>query len=330
MLGTFYPSSENKKLEFKEFYLKVNPEFVLSESELRDVVFNGKWNKKLNNLIDINLKTYMKYYIPKYISCFLNSNLSGKIIFGINDDSEISGIPYMGDININEIKSYIKSKIPKYVRGISNFDNISIEINKLEVDVNILEDSVSNLLFLMEGRLNEYNRITSEYKAKKKEWLSKINKFSTRFYNILNVPETRNNLLQFCKERNANTNIIELLASSNEIEVELNEIFYKRFKDVNDVMHWAGEFKDYNIDLLQKIKPAKGELPKLISPSMILSKITDFNYKFFNNNENINFYTITINIDNIDVDEPIEFRLPGSKEWYYRERISLPSGPGCI
>ena len=74
----------------------------------------------------------------------------------------------MGDININEIKSYIKSKIPKYVRGISNFDNISIEINKLKVDVNILEDSVSDILFLMEERLNEYNRITSEYKAKKK------------------------------------------------------------------------------------------------------------------------------------------------------------------
>ena len=63
---------------------------------------------------------------------------------------------------------------------------------------------------------------------------------------------------------------------------------------------------------------------------MILSKITDFNYKFYINNENINFYTITINIDNIQVDEPVEFRLPGSKDWYYRERISLPSGPGCI
>ena len=63
---------------------------------------------------------------------------------------------------------------------------------------------------------------------------------------------------------------------------------------------------------------------------MILSRTSDMNYKFYKNNQNINFYTITININRVKCDNPVEFRLPGSNTWYYRERISLPEGPGCV
>ena len=62
------------------------------------------------------------------------------------------------------------------------------------------------------------------------------------------------------------------------------EKFYLRFKDKNDVVYWAGEFKDYNIEQLQKVKPSREELPKLISNSMILSRISDMNYRFIRNN----------------------------------------------
>ena len=154
--------------------------------------------------------------------------------------------------------------------------------------------------------------------------------FVCHFGQFLGGCQFLKNLLIFCQNRNANSDILDLLTSSEEIPVELNEVFYKRFKNKNDVVHWAGEFKDYNIERLQKIKPIKGELPKLISNSMILSKITEMNLRFLNNNENINFYTITININYTKIDNIIEFRLPGSNIWYSRSRISLPEGPGCI
>lgn len=330
MLGNFHSSNEHKELEFKEFYLKINPDFILTDLQLKNIVINNIWIKDMNHIIDINIINYLKYYMPKYISCFLNSNINGKLVIGINDDSEITGIPYLGEINVSQIKEYVKRKIPKYIKGIPNIDNVSISIDKLDIDANILDDNASEQIKIMNSNLLKYNMINQKYKDKKRKWLKEISKYSTRFYNILNVSESRNKLLEFCIERNAKKEIINLLKSNDEIQIDLNEHFYLRFKDVNDVVYWAGEFKDYNIERLQKIKPIRDELPKLISHSMILSRISDMNYRFFTNNDNINFYTITINISNIKTSEPVQFRIPGSKNWYYRERVSLPGGPGCI
>ena len=334
MLNTYYPEDESNSLEFKEFYLKIIPSLVFSEAELSDIVLKGLWHNNLNNLIDINIKSYLKYYIPKYASCFLNSKINGKIIFGISDTSEITGIPYKGNINTDELNNYIKQIIPKYIRGISNTNNIQISVTKLEVDTNIIDNNILSTIDIMKKKSAEYKKIMSEYKIKKIIWIKEITKFSTRFYNILNNPETKKNLLIFCKEKNANYDIIKLLESSKEIKVNLNKTFYTRFKNVNDVIHWAGKFKDFNINRLQKIKPIKGDIPKLLNYSMILSKIGDMSLNFLQNNEDINFYTITINIlkmeNNLTFRDTVEFRLPGSNVWNSRYRISLPQGPGCI
>jgi hypothetical protein len=330
MLCSYYPSDENEQLEFKEFYLKIKPSVIFTESELSNIVLKGLWHDKLNDLININIKSYLKYYIPKYTSCFLNSRINGQLIFGINDESEITGIPYKGEINPVELNCYVKQKISKYIRGISDINNITVSVKKLEVDLKIINNNITTIIYTMKQRLQKYKKIMSEYKKKKKKWIKEMSKYSTRFYNIFNIPESRKNLLHFCKERKANSNIIKLLESTDEIPVELNKIFYKRFKDINDIVHWAGEFKDYNIDRLQKIKPIKGEMPKLLSYSMILSKINEMSLSFYKNNENINFYTITINILKKETKNIVEFRLPGSNNWYSRSRISLPEGPGCI
>jgi hypothetical protein len=330
MLSTYYPFDESVKLEFKEFYLKIKPSIIFSESELSNIVMKGIWDDRLNDLIDINIKNYIKHYIPKYTSCFLNSGINGQLVIGINDDSEITGIPYKGEINIEELKDYIKQKIPKYIRGISDTNNITISVKKLEVNEDIIDNKITSIINTMKERLEKYKIIMFEYKNEKKKWIKEMSKYSTRFYNILNIPESRKNLLHFCREKNVKLDIIKLLESSDEIQVELNETFYKRFKDMNDVIHWAGKFKDYNINRLQKIKPIKGELPKLISYSMILSKISEMSLYFYKNNENINFYTITINIFSQETKNIVDFRLPGSNNWYSRSRISLSDGPGCI
>ena len=63
---------------------------------------------------------------------------------------------------------------------------------------------------------------------------------------------------------------------------------------------------------------------------MILSKISEMSLYFYKNNENINFYTIIINIFPQETKNIVDFRLPGSNNWYSRSRISLSDGPGCI
>ena len=147
----------------------------------------------------------------------------------------------------------------------------------------------------------------------------------------MNKKYSRIKLVSFCKKNNAPKHVIDLLESNQEIPVVLNKIFYKRFRDKNDVVYWAGEFKDYTIDRLQEIKPLRGDLPKITNYCLLLRKISDLRYRFVKNNININYYIIIININGKDNDSTVFFRLDSNtNDWIVRSRIVTPAGPGCI
>ena len=329
-LGEYY-DEEKANLEFKEFYLKINPNFLLSSKEIFTIINSGIWNINLNRIIDINLRNYIRFYLPKYISCYMNSNINGNLIFGINDCGEISGIPYQGELNISSLEAYIKKVLRSYTKGMEDFNKVSFEVIKLEIDTNILDDNINKQLLDMDQNIAEHKRINEEYKEKKIKWLKEMNKYSTKFYNIMNLNDSRQKLIQFCKDNNANQDIIDLLESDTEIPVILNKAFYKRFKDKNDVVYWAGEFKDRNIERLSEIKPSKGEMPKLTSHCLILRKISDMRLRFLKNNSNINYYIISIRINGKQNNNIVYFRLDASSEdWITKFRVDTPIGPGCI
>jgi len=168
-------------------------------------------------------------------------------------------------------------------------------------------------------------------KKKKIIWLEQMSKYSTKFFTILNNSTTRKELLLFCRKNNVNNHIISTLESDKEIEINLGNFFYKRCKDPNDIMYWTGRFKDDNISKLKKTKPIIGEVPKLISRSLLLRKISYLRYKFLNKNPNLNYYLIDIQIRGEDNIKNIEFRLdPDSDEWFHKNRTILNSGPSCI
>lgn len=330
LLGDYY-DDERKDLEFKEFYLKVSPDFLLSEEAIFHTVNKGVWNINMNKIININLRSYFRYYIPKYVSCYMNSNIEGKLIFGIDDFGEISGIPYQGELDTCKLRSYLNKILRSYTKGLTSYDQVSIEVKKLDVNIDILEDIAAEQIQEMTNKINEYNRINLEYKIKKIKWLKEINKYSTKFYNIMNRKDSRTQLIAFCKKHSAAQHIIDLLESDTEIPVELNKVFYKRFRDKNDVVHWAGEFKDYSIEKLQQIKPSRGELPKITSNCLLLRKISDLRFRFLQNNDNINYYIIIININGKDNEKVVSFRLDSNEEdWIVRSRVITPMGPGCI
>ena len=330
LLGNYF-DDESHDLEFKEFYLKISPDFLLSTEDISNIINTGVWSSDMNKIINMNIRMYFRYYIPKYVSCYMNSNINGRLIFGIDDFGEISGIPYLGDIDINSINSYFRKVLATYVNGLSDFKKVSLEVKKLNIDINILDDLIAEQIKDMNKKLDEYNRINLEYKQKKIKWLKEINKYSTKFYNIMNRKDSREKLTAFCKKHNAAKHIIHLLESNAEIPVELNKIFYKRFKDKNDVVYWAGEFKDYTIDRLQEIKPVKGDLPKITNNCLLLRKISDLRYRFVKFNNNINYYIIIINVNGKNNNNAVSFRLDSNtKDWLVRSRIVTSAGPGCI
>lgn len=328
LLGDYY-DLENESLEFKDFYLKIDPDIILSDKEISNIIKDGIWNGKLNKLIDINLKRYIRTYLPKYTSCFMNSKINGKLVFGVDDYGEITGIPYKGSIDEKIIYEYVIKTLTKYTKGLTQFNDISVNIKKLNIDIEILDDIVEEQILEMNNKLNQFKLNYQEYKAKRKIWIKELSKYSTKFFNILNTTESRKSVIKFCKDNGANQKIIDELELFQEIKVELNPDLYKKFRDKEELLYWAGRYKDENIEKLKLIKPAKCEKPKFINNNLILKKISGMRYRFLKNND-INYYIINIIINGQNSQQSVEFRYDSSENWYSRNRIILPTGPSCI
>ena len=328
LLGAFYGESENKETEFKEFYLKISPDSVLSLEEINFIVANGIYLKKLNKLIFLNLKKYLIYYLPKYLSCFINTKINGKLIFGVNDIGEITGIPYLGQIKINKIYQFINNIVSKYLDGIDDISQYyDIKFVKLNKDINILDDSADEYIQDMNKRNLRYKTIIEKYIKDKKLWLEKIAVFNTKILEILNNLDLRDELIKFIEKFSTNKIIIQLLETQHKFSYDKD--MYYRIKDRNHIFFWVAKFKDFKINELQKIKPRKKNLPSLVNNSMILSKISNMRYRFIKNNKNLNFYIIEINIKNNN-NIYSRYRLPYSELWCYRTRVCDIYGPGCI
>ena len=139
----FSIKKENKNYEFKEFCLENNP---LKLQEIIDIIKNGKFNSKLNKLVLSNLFHYLQKYIPKYYASFCNSNLKSKLVIGVDDVGEITGIPFKNNICKNDILDYIKNKVFPKIVGDKDINNFNIEIIQLNKDKSLLYNNSDNLL----------------------------------------------------------------------------------------------------------------------------------------------------------------------------------------
>jgi hypothetical protein len=329
-LGEYFSDGETLNLEFKEFFLKISPDIFYNENEIKEIIVSGKWNSQLNSLVIINVKCYINYYLGKYISCFCNSECDGEIIFGINDKSEITGIPYHGNIDILSIKTYIFDYISENVKGLDNINRISIEVEKLSRDIEFIEDDIYIKLKNLHKRKTKYDKIISKYIKDRKDWISKFKYYSRKFSELINDEEVKLGLIKFCKKNGADNLIIKTLENNEYIDLEYTENFYLRFEDPNDVIYWAGLYKDECVDKLKLQRPIKGDLPKLISYGQLLSKISLLRYRFLNNNPDLNYYLIRIRINGIGSKNVIQFKYPDCDDWISRSRVILDTGPGCI
>ena len=331
ILGDYYQQPESKHIEFKEFYLKVCPDTILTDEEIVYIVNYGKFFKKLNHLIFLNIKSYLIYYLPKYMSCFLNSQINGKLILGVNDFGEITGIPYSGSLSEKKIFNFIDSYVSKYVNGIDKFENyINLNIIRLDKDLKLLDDEASDLIDLMNYKNNLYFERTQKFNSSRKKWIKILSKYNTKLINILNSQDTKKELIEFVKLNSNNLELINKLESIKEFQFLKYTDFFKKIKNKNEILYWVAKFKDFKIDELQKIKPKRIETPSLLNNSMILSKLSHMRYRFTKNNKNLNYYLIEISINCKSKYEYVHFKSPNSNDWIYRIRIDTENGPSCI
>ena len=310
-LGGYY-GTEDLHTEFKKVCIKGYLEEELTIQEAEDILENERWDNKLMKPINKTLKIYFTNILPKYISSFCNSKLNGSFIMGIDDHGEITGIPIYGDIEDEDIKKCIQLAIVNNIvitdiKSPSNelqnlMDNIDIEIIKLKIDPQLIENEHTELYERYKNNFVKKNNIINEYNIKRYKWLAELALYSTKLVTIINTTKNRLEMIDYIKERTNNEltdkqkDIIELLKTDTYISIPKFPELDKKKKCPDGVIYWLVKYKDYMTELTNKKRPRKPTFNKSYSPLQIVSKLSVLR-SIFIKDRNINYYIIKVNIN---------------------------------
>jgi len=319
ILGYPLNLKEDEKYEFKEFCLeKFTSCNSYDEAEVIKIISKGLFDNKLNNLIKINLLSYLKKYIPKYYCSFCNSNLKSKLLIGVNDVGEITGIPLF-KVSVNEIKNFIKENILKNIKGDNiSIDDFNIKIIKLKKDKDIVYNISNNLLNDYIQHKKNKQKLFNNYNNKYKEWHTELQIKSGKLIRILKDKNEKKNFINYLIENNVNISIINFIKNNYKFDIPRGEEMQIRKKNKNDYIHWLTQFKDKQQKDIIELKPIKPYYKMCIDPFIILDKLTDMRYNFIDNKK-INYYLIIIEINGINKTCPLFYYKKG--KLIYRKRI---------
>lgn len=326
--------------EYKKYCLKKDPSDFLEPEELENIIRDGTWYESLSYLISESLKEYIILFLPKYITTFSNSNLDGKLILGIDDFGEITGIPSLEKINPKDILDIIKLSITKNLKtdiSIENIlDNIKFEVKELEIKPEFVNIDESEPLYEKYLSLKEKYRLAlDEYNDQYIKWYQELHIYSIRLFDLINSKTTRQELIKYIINRNSSNEkididiIISLLKSEVNIYIPLGEEIYIRKDNPDDIIYWLVKFKDENVQSISIQKPKKPILNCCFTLSSILSNISNMRHKFIKDTR-IKYYLIIIDIYGSKLDQEISYTL-NNKEWIVQSRkIGINGEPSSV
>lgn len=334
-LGDNIGFRETLEEELKEFILKLDPIKYFDEESIRTIITSGKVNPdKFNLMIIDNISHYFKYYLPKYISCFGNSNLThGNVYIGANDLGEITGIPFFGTLTSSFVESFVEVVKP-FVNDPTILSKLKFEVIKLNIDEFYIDD---NLPVIIDDFYSKKFKFEEEYNKNlliRSQWKEKMDYYTTRVFDFANKREFRDVVIDFIKkssEFNPEYNhIIELLQSSEEIPVGDGAEIAQRKLNKHDVIYWVTECKDTTIDKLKKERPTR--IPYIsYSESVYATQftlLTNLRRRLLNNNDNIHYYLIKITFPTKN-ESKLFFRNYDDENWIMRTRAIVNDSPGC-
>jgi len=112
-----YIGQETLTKEYKQLVLRTN--YFLQDGDEAELIINGTITKSYQKLIQESLIDLIKLNFPKFISACSNLTHvkpSSKILFGVDDDGVVRGIPIL-DEHFDKIKNKITKTITKIVQN---------------------------------------------------------------------------------------------------------------------------------------------------------------------------------------------------------------------
>ena len=207
-----------------------------------------------DDLVFLNLKKYIREYIPKYSSGYWNSNIfNGEFFIGIDNYGFIKGIPISNNKKINKtwLHNYVNKTIKKFVRTENNLILHENNLKNILIDIIPVKPPPVN---------HEINKYYLKYLDKKKNFLAEYKEFLKKYHDwqityeivnmklidIVNIPKNRKILIEFIKNSvNCNQYILKILEDDNYLLPYLpGEEIKDMKKDIKNPFYWVTHFKD--------------------------------------------------------------------------------------
>ena len=321
---------ETLHTEYKEFCLQVQANLFYSESEILAILETGVLGENYNSLIYQSLNSYFANTFPKNIVAFLNAGICGDLYLGINDDGEVTGIPFLGSPNITTIKKQIHKNLSNYI---VNYQNIrkyvdteicELNVNRSLLDNNVLDDLISK--YKTKKKLKIQRK--KNYEAQKQIWLDHTSIYEKKIVDLINSEPCRSELKMYiskhCTNQVVKNELMNELSSSNNIEITN----YNR-EDLNSILSWGCKFKDAMLEEMMKMRPKKPQTAIRIHPELIFNKISPLRLKFIENNSTLKFYIIRLHIKVVRVPTDLYYVEPYNKKHKYKIRRLSGNEPYC-
>jgi len=331
-LGQKMDTEETLEIEYKEFCLKKSVHVIYSEFILKEIIETSFIPKSLYNLFEENLKIYFYHYLPKYITMFSNTmNLNyGKLYFGISDNGEITGIPFLkGKMGYPLLENWIQDIFKKFIffymkpkkmdQHNKNYDkkiyyNLSDEILTIylkefkiiihPLETNYLIKNKEEFEFPLEHYLKcidqERKQITffkNQYTLTKKEWIKKIEHYKRKIVILVNDFSVRNDMYHWAIKNGCNSkDVFDFLLSKKLINDLTTEQIIQNKNNPNSYIYWILEYRDSKINEIIEQKPTFNYYHYKYHYYSILNKLKDFRYTWNIHNKNLKYYIIEFQI----------------------------------
>lgn len=294
------------------------------------------------DLVNPSVEYCLQWVFPKYLSSFCNSRIRGDLYLGISDDGEITGIPHLNTLNIDDVTSHLQYLCAEYVRIVHqgnvypNIENelfsldtlFTVTIIPLDTDIAILEDSIAPIMERWEQDTCSFNDDLFIYKEAYQKWSFELQRVSGKLINIVNTSTLRRELISYMDIHK------ELWTSMTfELRDQLNTMKYYHFntsfeyfesskEDPSKIWFWVTKFKEHTVSKLTTLKPYRPKLSTHIPLTIAVAKLIDLRYRYVTLGVQYSVINIKFNgnllID--DHDTHIQFKYPHSEQFHSKKR----------
>lgn len=292
-----YIGKETLSKEYKEFSLfKKSLPLSIKQSEMycESNMFD------FNNDVMVNLKQYIKEYIPRYACGFWNAGIeNGELIIGVNDFGLVKGIPYKGELDIDYLTSKIKKSIDTRVCTKENIRpnllslNITVELISVEsppLPTEKFHPEYTDYLLKKSAFIEKYNAFVARYD----KWREEYDIINHKLVDIFNKKDTRQLLRNYISLHDEHNPVIGLIDSDFMLkQVTGNELKYLKM-DTNNPYYWVTTYKDSMVEEYKKYKPVFTDvLSRSNTPYNLLISVGDM-IPYWSNYNELNLYILRV------------------------------------